>query len=148
MKKIKMQQSGFPGILLIAMTTLFVFSSCNQQDSASQASQTATAKTATASATPVSMTLSGEVLDMSCYMKDGSMGMGHQSCAQGCLNKGLPAGILNKANGQVYLLIEDHDNAEAYKAALQHAAQNVEITGTAINKNGVQSVVVESVKGI
>lgn len=89
-------------------------------------------------------TLKGEVLDLSCYMTSGAMGKGHKACAQGCLNKGLPAGIL--ANGKVYLLVEDHKNADAYKEALKHAAENVQISGKVINKNGVQSLVVESVK--
>lgn len=91
-------------------------------------------------------TLKGEVLDLSCYMMNGAMGKGHQACAQGCLNKGLPAGILNKADGKVYLLVEDHKNADAYKQAIKHAADNVEISGKIISKNGVQSLVVESVK--
>lgn len=91
-----------------------------------------------------SETLKGEVLDLSCYMTSGAMGKGHKSCAQGCLNKGLPAGLL--ANGKVYLLVEDHKNSAAYQQALKHAAENVAITGKVISKNGVQSVVVESVK--
>lgn len=91
-------------------------------------------------------TLKGEVLDLSCYMSHGAMGKGHQTCAQGCLNKGLPAGILNKADGKVYLLVEDHKNSDAYKQAIKHAADNIEITGKVINKNGMQSILVESVK--
>ncbi len=91
-------------------------------------------------------TLKGEVLDLSCYMTGGSMGKGHKVCAQGCLDKGLPAGILNKADGKVYLLVEDHKNADAYKQAIKHAADNIEISGKVIDKNGMQSIVVESVK--
>lgn len=148
MKIIKTKHAGFGGTLLVATAVLFAMSSCNQnsKDQNQSANAAPAATESTASATPVSMTLQGEVLDLSCYMKDGSMGMGHQSCAQGCLNKGLPAGIMNKADGKVYLLIEDHDNADAYKTALQHAAQNVKISGTVISKNGVQSLIVENVK--
>src|SRR5690606_29190583 len=73
-----------------------------------------------------SQTLKGEVLDLSCYMTSGATGKGHKACAQGCLDKGLPAGILNKADGKVYLLVEDHKKSDAYKSALKHAADNVE----------------------
>lgn len=145
MKSLKSIQSNLFIIILTGALSLFVFSSCNQS-SDSSATAPSDNSGATASATPVSMTVQGEVLDMSCYMKDGSTGMAHQSCAQGCLNKGLPAGILSKNDGQVYLLIEDHKKADAYKTVLEHAAQNVEITGTVISKNGVQSLLVEDVK--
>lgn len=90
-------------------------------------------------------TIKGEVLDMSCYMTRGAKGPGHKECAQGCLEKGLPAGILTK-DGKVYLLVEDHSAADAYKEVLKHAAENVEVTGKVVNKNGVQALIVEKVK--
>ncbi len=90
-------------------------------------------------------TLKGEVLDMSCYMGHGAKGKGHQQCAQMCLDKGLPAGLLT-SEGDVYLLVEDHDKAKAYEKAIKHAADNIEVTGKVINKNGVQALVVEDVK--
>lgn len=93
-----------------------------------------------------STTVKGEVLDLSCYMTGGAMGKGHKTCAQGCLDKGLPAGILSKADGKVYLLVEDHKKADAYKQAIKHAAENVAITGKIVEKNGVQSLIVEEVK--
>ncbi len=90
-------------------------------------------------------TLKGEVLDMSCYMGHGAKGKGHQQCAQMCLDKGLPAGLLT-SDGNVYLLVEDHDKAKAYEKAIKHAADNIQVTGKVINKNGVQALVVEEVK--
>jgi hypothetical protein len=98
------------------------------------------------SASAQTKTLKGEILDMSCYMSGGAMGKDHQMCAQACLDKGLPAGILNKADGKVYLLVEDHENESAYKEAIKHAADNVEVSGKVVDKNGMQSIVVESVK--
>ncbi|MGH2642487.1 MAG: hypothetical protein ACRDE2_00940, partial [Chitinophagaceae bacterium] len=90
-------------------------------------------------------TMKGEVLDMSCYMGHGAHGPGHKMCAQMCLDKGLPAGLLT-SNGQVYLLVEDHDKAGAYNDVIKHAADNVTITGRVSSKNGVQALVVEDVK--
>lgn len=91
------------------------------------------------------MSVKGEVLDMSCYMSKGAKGAGHKMCAEMCLKKGLPAGLLT-SSGQVYLLVEDHDKADAYKTAINHAADQVQITGKYANKNGVQALVVEDVK--
>ncbi|MBS1949949.1 MAG: hypothetical protein OJF59_002410 [Cytophagales bacterium] len=90
-------------------------------------------------------TVKGEILDMSCYMASGASGKGHKSCAMGCLEKGLPAGILG-SDGQVYLLLEDHKKADAYKEAIKHASDNVEITGKVFTKNGVQSLIVTEIK--
>ena len=92
-----------------------------------------------------SQTVKGEVLDMSCYMGHGAKGKGHQQCAQKCLDKGLPAGLLT-SSGKVYLLVEDHSKAKAYESAIQHAADQVQITGKVVNKNGMQALVVEDVK--
>lgn len=92
-----------------------------------------------------SATVKGEVVDMSCYMSHDAKGPGHKKCAQSCLDKGLPAGILT-SSGQVYLLVEDHSAADAYKDAIKQAAANVEITGKVVNKNGVQTLIVEKVK--
>src|SRR5699024_365414 len=90
-------------------------------------------------------TVKGEVLDLSCYMDHGAKGNGHKMCAQGCLDKGLPAGILGE-NGQIYLLLEDHKKSDEYKKAIKHAAEDVEVTGTIVDKGGVQAIVVEKVK--
>lgn len=91
------------------------------------------------------MTVKGEVLDMSCYMGHGAKGAGHKTCAEMCLKKGLPAGLLT-SNGQVYLLVEDHDKADAYNTVIKHAADQVQVTGKYANKNGVQALIVEDVK--
>lgn len=91
-----------------------------------------------------SKTIKGEVLDMSCYVTQDATGQGHKKCAQACLDKGLPAGILGE-DGNVYLLVEDHNAADAYKEVIAHAAEKVEVTGKVVDKNGVKSLVVEKV---
>ncbi|MCM4172807.1 hypothetical protein DHD32_15045 [Arenibacter sp. TNZ] len=91
-----------------------------------------------------SETIKGEVLDLSCYMTQDATGQGHKKCAQACLDKGLPAGILSE-NGTVYLLVEDHSASDAYKQVIGQAAEMVEVTGKVVDKNGVKSIVVEKV---
>lgn len=124
MKNLKIGMPKLIGSMLVAGLTVLSFSAFGQQKTT---------------------TLKGEVLDMSCYMGHGAHGPGHKMCAQMCLNKGLPAGLLT-SNGQVYLLVEDHDKANAYKDVIKHAADNVTITGRVSDKNGVQALVVEDVK--
>ncbi|MEQ8419583.1 MAG: hypothetical protein RIB64_06210 [Arenibacter algicola] len=91
-----------------------------------------------------SETIKGEVLDMSCYVTQEATGQGHKKCAQACLDKGLPAGILSE-DGMVYLLVEDHNAADAYKQAISNAAKTVEVTGKVVEKDGIKSIVVEKV---
>lgn len=117
------QRSKLFGLLLTGLLTIFSMSAYGQD----------------------SKTVKGEVLDLSCYMANGATGNGHKACAQGCLDKGLPAGILGE-DGQVYVLVEDHNKADAYKKVIQHAAEDVKITGTFVDKNGVQSLIVEKVE--
>ncbi len=89
--------------------------------------------------------VTGEVVDMSCYLHhpDSSTGNSHKKCAETCAKKGLPMGLLT-SDKQLFLLVEDHDNPKAYAAALAKAAQQATIEGDKVNVGGVQGLVVES----
>jgi hypothetical protein len=92
------------------------------------------------------ITVQGEILDMACYMAKGSKGAGHKACAQMCAKKGVPIGVLTDA-GDVYLLLDDHNNPDPYDAAKKLAGERAEITGKKYNKQGVASIVVSGAKG-
>jgi len=83
--------------------------------------------------------VTGEIVDLSCYVAHGAKGEKHRKCAQGCISKGLPMGLLAE-NGDVYLLMEDHDKADAYATAKDHAADQVEITGVKFEKGGMTGI--------
>ena len=91
------------------------------------------------------VTVQGEVLDMACYMAKGSKGAAHKACAQMCAKKGVPIGILTDA-GEVYLLLDDHNNPDPYDDARKLAGERAEITGKKYSKQGVASIVVSGVK--
>lgn len=90
-------------------------------------------------------TVSGEILDMKCYMASGAHGEGHKECAATCINGGAPMGILSD-DGKVYLLIESSKNADEYDEAKKLAGEKVTLTGTFSDKNGVQALIVTEVK--
>jgi hypothetical protein len=90
-------------------------------------------------------TVTGEILDMKCYMASGAHGDGHKDCAKTCINGGSPMGILCD-DGKVYLLVEDDKNSAAYEDAKKFAGENVVLTGTESDKNGVQALIVSEVK--
>lgn len=92
-----------------------------------------------------SSTITGEVLDMACYMKSGAHGDGHKDCAATCINGGSPMGILTSDN-KVYLVVENHDKADAYSEAKKHAGEQVTVTGTVSERNGMNAIIADEVK--
>lgn len=93
-----------------------------------------------------SITVKGEILDLTCYLSKGSTGDRHKTCAQMCAKKGLPLGLLT-ATGEVYLLIEDHDDPEPYDAVKKFAGGQAEVTGKKFSKAGMASIMVLEAKG-
>ena len=92
------------------------------------------------------VTVKGEVVDLACYLSKGLKGKRHVACAQLCAKKGLPIGVLTEA-GDVYLLIEDHDNPDPYSAVKGLAGEQAEVSGKKFTKGGVQSILVSGAKG-
>src|SRR5688572_10840845 len=81
-------------------------------------------------------TVTGEILDMKCYMTSGERGESHKECAAMCIKGGTPMGIID-ADGKVYLLIEGKNKA-AFEEAKKYAGETVTITGDHSEKKGVQ----------
>src|SRR5215831_7261234 len=79
----------------------------------------------------------GEIVDLACYLSKGSKGKRHKTCAELCAKKGMPLGVLTDA-GDVYLLIEDHDNPGPYDAVKGLAGEQAEVSGKKFTKGGVQ----------
>lgn len=91
------------------------------------------------------VTLKGEVVDLACYMAHEGKGEKHEKCAKACLTGGAPAGILG-ADGSVVLLVEDHGAKKPYKAVLELAGKQAEVTGKKFTRGGLTGVVVTGVK--
>ena len=90
-------------------------------------------------------TVTGEILDMKCYMTSGAHGENHKDCAAMCIKGGAPMGILVD-DSKVYLLIEGKNDSGAFEEAKKHAGETVTVTGTLSEKNGVQALIVTEVK--
>lgn len=93
------------------------------------------------------ISVSGEILDLSCYLSKGSKGPRHKTCAKMCAEKGLPIGILTES-GEVYLLLEDHDNPDPYDDLKKLAGGNAEVAGKKFTRSGMQSILVQESKGL
>lgn len=86
------------------------------------------------------VSLTGEVLDMYCYMSHPESGQGaeHAKCANSCIGRGLPIGFL-ATDGTVYLIIgSDHNSAN--EMVKGWAGKQSTITGTVVEHNGLKAI--------
>ncbi|MDH4038450.1 MAG: hypothetical protein OEX18_14605 [Candidatus Krumholzibacteria bacterium] len=86
------------------------------------------------------VTLTGEVLDMYCYMSHPETGVGaeHAKCANSCIERGLPIGFL-ASDGTVYLIIGS-DHSPANEMVKGWAGKPSMITGTVVEQKGMKAI--------
>lgn len=57
----------------------------------------------------VPTTVSGELVEVSCYLQLGKKGDAHIPCGSDCIRNGQPAGILDASGALTILFVEEHD---------------------------------------
>ncbi|HEY3602269.1 MAG TPA: hypothetical protein VGK72_09965 [Chthoniobacterales bacterium] len=77
--------------------------------------------------------ITGEVVDMMCYVDHNAMGAKHENCAGKCIKNGGPVGILSE--GKAYLVIGDHKPMNDELAPL--AGKTVTLKGKLASNGGV-----------
>ncbi len=80
------------------------------------------------------VTVTGEVVDMACYLDHGAYGAKHAGCAKTCIESGLPVGIKGQ-DGKTYLLIGEHKPVNKEFAPL--AAKTVTVHGKLTSRDGI-----------
>ena len=88
--------------------------------------------------------VTGEVLDMTCYIASNLSGPEHAECAKVCIRNGEPAGI-KAENGKVYLLTGQPGEAVNAKLA-DLAAKIVTIKGKQSIRDGFAQLQVEEIR--
>ena len=89
--------------------------------------------------------LTGEVVDMGCWLGHAARGEKHVSCATKCLNQGMPMGLLT-SNGMLYLVTLDHDDADPYNQMKTMAGKNVTVTGEILTRSGMRAIEASKVR--
>ncbi len=89
--------------------------------------------------------LNGEIVDLACYITQGSLGEMHRPCALKCARMGQPVGLLS-ADGKVYLLVADHVDTAPYEKARGLAGEAVTIRGEVAEKGGLRVVTVHAAR--
>ena len=81
--------------------------------------------------------ITGEVIDMACYVDHGATGEKHTDCAKKCITSGLPVG-LKADDGKTYLLIGEHKPLNTELA--QYAAKKITVEGKVTSRDGVNMI--------
>jgi len=90
------------------------------------------------------VTVKGEIVCMGCYMGHNAQGAEHKSCGTKCVTGGMPMGLVT-ADGKLYLLTMSHESADAYNKAKGMMASNVNVTGNAMEKDGLKAIEVTAI---
>lgn len=77
--------------------------------------------------------VTGEVVDMMCYVDHGAMGDGHAKCAAKCINGNGPVGIVS--DGKAYLVVGEHKPMN--EALAQYAGKTITIKGKMAERGGI-----------
>jgi hypothetical protein len=88
--------------------------------------------------------VTGEVLDMTCYIAYNLSGPDHAKCARDCIRSGLPVGI-KAQDGKVYLLSGEAGHSINAELA-DYAAQVVTIKGRKTMRDGFAQLQVEEIR--
>src|SRR5438309_10071712 len=81
--------------------------------------------------------ISGEVIDMACYVDHNATGEKHADCAKKCITSGLPVG-LKADDGKTYLLIGEHKPLNSELA--QYAAKTITVKGKLSLRDGINMI--------
>ena len=93
------------------------------------------------------VTITGEVVDVSCYLQLGKRGEAHIPCGQKCVRTGQPIGLVTD-RGQLYLLIsEEHHPRRDGTASLRDRfadlmGRRVTVSGMLQRQNGYRAIFV------
>ena len=144
-------------ILILALLTVFAtaafasddpgYGKSKSKETTTTASETKSTKDGNAHQAGKPVTLTGEVLDLYCYMQhpETSTGAEHAKCAKSCMTKGLPVGYL--VNGKVYTIIgKDHQPVNAMVA--DYVGTKSTITGRLIDHHGVHAIELATISGV
>ena len=94
------------------------------------------------------VTVTGEIIDLSCYLQLGKHGEKHKACGSKCIAAGEPIGLVTKEGGVYMLIAEEHDprrdgQTSFRKAAGEHFAQVMDVTGTETSVRGIHTIYVQ-----
>jgi hypothetical protein len=91
------------------------------------------------------LTITGEVVDVSCYTQMGKRGEAHKACGAKCVLNGQPVGVVTADNTLYILIPEPHHprrdgQASIAKYFAEKMASTVTVTGMASEYGGIHTL--------
>ena len=98
---------------------------------------------------PARATITGEIVEATCYLKKGAEGRGpqHRDCAIKCIKEGRPPFVRDEATGQLYLATFPDSSAEEREHWLSQVGNRVRVTGKVQEHDGLRLLEVEKISG-
>ncbi len=104
-----------------------------------------------AAGAPEPVTITGEVVDTTCYLLHDGRGPEHRDCAVTCVKAGSPAAILDDRSHELVLPLtpvsaESHHGKRPDEPLLPYVGKRVRVRGTMVRRGGVQAIIIEKVE--
>jgi hypothetical protein len=87
----------------------------------------------------------GELVEIGCYLRDGSRGLGHKTCALTCLKNGGRLAFLEDDTGTLYPLAGSTPASDPSTAVREDIAAHVSVRGRVYERAGNRVLVIEKV---
>jgi hypothetical protein len=92
-------------------------------------------------------TISGEVIDITCYLRHDGSGQGHAQCALDCANMGMPVGILENKTNKIYLIVPT-DHGSPQEPVLSFFGKQVKVDAVIYQRGGLSSLEIQDINEI
>ena len=91
------------------------------------------------------ITVTGEVVEMWCYLEAGDRGAAKKACATACAKAGNPIALIDD-KGQLFVLAGLKSHQPAQELLLDKMSERVTLTGTLVKNPHAQMIYIESVR--
>ena len=91
------------------------------------------------------VTVTGEVVEMWCYLEAGDRGAAKKVCATACAKAGNPMALVDD-RGELFLLAGLQSHQPAQELLLDKMSERVTVTGTLVKNPKAQMIYIESVR--
>jgi hypothetical protein len=91
------------------------------------------------------LTVTGEVVEMWCYLEAGDRGAAKKTCATACAKAGNPIALVDDM-GELYLLAGLKSHQPALDLLVDKMSERVTVSGTLVKNPKAQMIYIESVR--
>jgi len=90
------------------------------------------------------VTITGQVIDMNCYVTMGASGAGHKTCAVACARAGVALAILS-SDGNIYMPVSAKAGDPQNSRLEPFAEGRVKVTGTHRMASGMHTIQIKTI---